>query len=47
MVKTEGMVSKKILLPSKIHSLDFNTTEVSLSLYLEYTFLEVYWNEVS
>jgi hypothetical protein len=27
------------ILPLKLHSLDSNTTEVSLSLYLEYTFL--------
>jgi hypothetical protein len=39
MVKTEGMMLLKILLPRKVTPLDSNTTEVSLSLYLEYTFL--------
>jgi hypothetical protein len=37
--KTEGMMLLKILLPRKVTPLDSNTTEVSLSLYLEYTFL--------
>jgi hypothetical protein len=32
-------VTSKILLPRKVTPLDSNTTEVSLSLYLEYTFL--------
>ncbi|SEA67367.1 Protein of unknown function [Flavobacterium gillisiae] len=38
--KTEGMILlRKFYYLVKLHSLDFNTTEVSLSLYLEYTFL--------
>ncbi|MEZ7504791.1 DUF2652 domain-containing protein [Flavobacterium sp. Arc2] len=38
--KTEGMIFiKKFYYLVKLHSIDLNTTEVSLSLYLEYTFL--------
>jgi len=37
--KTEGMIFlKKFYYLVKLHSIDLNTTEVSLSLYLEYTF---------
>jgi hypothetical protein len=36
MVKTEGMMLLKILLPRKVTLPRLNTTEVSLSLYLEY-----------
>jgi hypothetical protein len=38
--KTDGIIFlKKFYYLVKLHSIDFNTTEVSLSLYLEYTFL--------
>lgn len=44
--KTEGMIFlRKFYYLVKLHSIDFNTTELSLSLYLEYTFLGRFMKE--